>query len=66
MAISYASNVFSFVDSQYGTAAAGGTGVKVQVPVIVDLITTPFFTCGESTYRREGRKCGFVSPSNFI
>jgi hypothetical protein len=37
MAISYASNVFAFVDSQYGTAAAGGTGVKKQVPVIVDL-----------------------------
>lgn len=37
MAISYASNPFSFVDSQFGTAAAGGTGVKVQVPVIVDL-----------------------------
>ena len=36
MAISYATSPFSFVDSQFGTAATS-TGIKVNVPVIYDL-----------------------------
>lgn len=36
MAISYASSPFSFVDSQFGTAATS-TGIKVNVPVIYDV-----------------------------
>ena len=35
MSISYASSPFSFVDSQFGTAATA-TGIKVNIPVIVD------------------------------
>ena len=36
MAISYATAPFSFVDSQFGTAATS-TGIKVNVPVIYDV-----------------------------
>lgn len=36
MAISYATAPFSFVDSQFGTAATS-TGIKINIPVIVDL-----------------------------
>jgi hypothetical protein len=37
VAISYATSPYSFVDSQFGSAAAGGTGIKVNVPVITDI-----------------------------
>lgn len=36
MSISYATSPFSFVDSQFGTAATA-TGIKVNVPIITDI-----------------------------
>lgn len=36
MAISYASSPYSYVDSQFGTAATS-TGIKVNIPVITDI-----------------------------
>lgn len=36
MAISYATSPFSYVDSQFGTAATS-TGIKVNIPIITDI-----------------------------